>query len=184
MQFLQELWLPIVVSGVAVFILSALAWTALPHHRTEWRRLDGEDAVLDALRASGVTPGLYTFPYAMGPKELGQPEIAAKFNRGPVGYITVGPSGMRGMGPMMLQSLVFYWVVAVFVAYIASHTLAADAEYLAVFRVVGTLGFMAFAFASVPESIWFGRPWRSFLLQCADALVFSLVMAGIFGWLW
>ena len=32
-------------------------------------------------------------------------------------------------------------------------------HYLAVFRFVGTVAFMAHGFAVIPEAIWFGRPW-------------------------
>lgn len=36
MEFLTQLWLPIVVSAVIVFILSALAWTVMPHHKKDF----------------------------------------------------------------------------------------------------------------------------------------------------
>jgi hypothetical protein len=53
-----------------------------------------------------------------------------------------------------------------------------------VFRIVGTLGFMSYSFASIPDSIWFGRPWVSFYKQCFDALAYGCLMGGVFGWLW
>jgi hypothetical protein len=43
---------------------------------------------------------------------------------------------------------------------------------------------MAYILASVPESIWFGRPWRNFGMQVIDGIAYGLVTAGIFGWLW
>jgi len=46
MEFLTQLWLPIVVSGFAVFFLSALVWTVMPHHKKDWQGLPNEDAVL------------------------------------------------------------------------------------------------------------------------------------------
>lgn len=184
MQFAMELWMPIVLGGLAVFILSALAWTVMPHHKTEWQRLTNEDAVTDALRAGGISPGLYSFPFAADTKEMNTPEFVAKMNRGPVGFLTVAPSGVFKMGPMMAKSLVYNLVVALFVAYVVSHTVAADAEYLTVYRVAGTVTFMAYAFGTVSDSIWFGKPWKSYGLCVVDALVYGLVTGGIFGWLW
>jgi hypothetical protein len=58
------------------------------------------------------------------------------------------------------------------------------ADYLAVFRVVGTVSFMAYSFANISDSIWFGRPWKSWFLQAGDGLLYGLVTAGVFGWLW
>lgn len=32
--------------------------------------------------------------------------------------------------------------------------------------------------------IWFGKPWKSYALHATDALVYGLLMGGMFGWLW
>lgn len=184
MQFLTELWIPIIVGGLAVFVVGALVWTALPHHRKEWRGLANEDAVADALRAGTAGPGLYHMPHAADRKEIGTPEFVAKMSRGPIAFITVAPGGAPAMGPMMLKNAVANIVVATFVAYVAWHAIPDGAEYLHVFRIVGTVTFMAYAFGSITDSIWFGRPWGSYFLQAFDALLYALVMAGVFGWLW
>jgi hypothetical protein len=184
MQFLVDLWVPILVSGLAVFVVSALAWTALPHHKKEFGRLANEDAVMDAIRAGNPSPGRYHTPHMADFSESGSAEGKAKLARGPVTFITVAPSGLPGMGPMMVKSFLFNLFVAAFVAYVAWHVLPAGTEYLQVFRVTGSIAFMAFALAMVPDSIWFARPWSSFLLQAFDSLLFALVLAGIFGWLW
>lgn len=184
MEFLQTLWMPILISGIAVFILSAMVWTVFPHHKSEWRRLSSEDALLDALRAGNVTPGLYSFPFAIDMKEMGNPEFVAKMQRGPVGYLTVAPNGAPAMGPMMAKSVVYNLFVAAMVGYVAFHTIDPNAEYLRVFRVTGTVTFMACALGTVPDAIWFGKPWKSWALQAADAMMYALVTAGIFGWLW
>lgn len=183
MQFLAELWLPILLSAVAVFILSALFHTVVPFHNREWRGLSGEPAVLDALGKAAPTPGLYMMPFTTQ-EGMKDPEWQARMARGPVGFLTVMPNGMRPMGPMLGMSLVHNLVVAVFVAYVASHTIALDADYLTVFRVTGTITFMAYALGQVPDSVWFGRPWKSYGLIVMDALAYALVTAGIFGWRW
>lgn len=184
MQFLVDLWIPIVLSGIALFVISAVFWTVSPHHRTEYGSFVNEDAVRDVVRAANLEPGLYHFPHAADMKAMGSPEMAAKLNKGPNAFVTILPNGVTPMGPQMVKSFLSFVLVAVFVAYIAYHSIAPGAEYLAVFRLVGTVGFMTFALGSMQEPIWFGKPWKSWMLQAMDALVYGLVMAGIFGWQW
>ena len=184
MQFVMELWLPILVSGLAVFVISALVWTVFPHHKREFAPLSNEGAVMDVIRAGNPSPGLYTTPHIADLKASGTPECKAKLERGPIAFITIAPNGMPSMGPMMAKSLVFNLVVASFVAYVGWHTLAAGTEYLQVFRVTGAIAFMAYALGTVPESIWFSRPWSSWLLGAFDSVLYALVLAGVFGSMW
>lgn len=184
MEFLLELWKPILLGGIGVFIVSALVWTVMPHHKKEWAPLPNETDVANVMRAGGLKPGLYSMPFMADMKEMGTPEGKAKMEQGPVAYITIAPNGIPAMGPMMAKSAVYNVVVAIFVAYVAYHTLAPGAEYLEVFRVTGTVAFMACALGAVPDSIWFGKPWKSYFLHAFDGLMYALVMAGLFGWLW
>ena len=184
MEFLTQLWLPIVVSGLAVFFMSALVWTVMPHHKKDWRGLPNEDAVLAAMRASPPAPGQYAMPFMFDPKLRDDPAMKERIAKGPNGYFTVIPTGSPAMGPMMAKSLVYNIVVALLVAYVAWHALRGPAEYLEVFRIVGTTAMMSYILATVPESIWFGRPWRTFAMQAIDGIAYGLVTAGIFGWLW
>ena len=184
MEFVMELWLPIVVSGLAVFVMSALVWTALPHHRKEFGALNNDDAVLNAVRGGNPAPGLYMTPHFKSAEERNSDAGKAKLQAGSMAFITVMPGGNRSMGPMMAQSLVVNLVVAMFVGYLAFHTVPAGAQYLQVFRVAGTATFMAYGLAHLPDSVWFGRPWSSYFLGAFDALLYALIAGGIFGWLW
>ena len=58
------------------------------------------------------------------------------------------------------------------------------ANYLDVFRLAGTSAFLAYALALPQHSIWFRRRWRTTLLTMVDGLVYALLTAGAFGWLW
>lgn len=40
------------------------------------------------------------------------------------------------------------------------------------------------ALALLQNSIWYKRKWSSTLKSMADGLVYALVTAGTFGWLW
>jgi hypothetical protein len=84
---------------------------------------------------------------------------------------------------MALSFLVFL-AVAFMAAYTAAHALGPAPRYLAVFRIVGTVGTLAFGVAPIFSSIWYDRPWRAYLADAVDALLFGLAMAGVFGWLW
>ncbi len=88
------------------------------------------------------------------------------------------------MGKNMALSFVYYIVIGVLVAYVAGRTLTAGTDYLAVFRIAGTVAWLGYGWAVVPEGIWFGRPWSSVVLSLADALLYALLTAGVFGWLW
>lgn len=184
MVALTALWLPILLATVAVWIVSAIFWMASPHHKSDFSKLPDEDGVLNALRAKALSVGQYTFPFAMGSADMAKPEIKEKMERGPVGLVTIMPSGPPAMGKAVLFSALFYLAVAFSVAYIASRTLDPGAEYLAVFRVTGTVTFLAHAGGNFPEAIWFGLPWKRAWKSTVDSLVFGLLTGGIFGWLW
>ena len=53
-----------------------------------------------------------------------------------------------------------------------------------VFRVVGAVGFLAYAARQMPAAIWMGKPWAVASKEVFDGLVYGLVTAGTFGWLW
>jgi hypothetical protein len=186
MVSLVALVVPIVVAAVFVFVASSLVHMVLGYHRSDYKRLDKEDEVLTALRGAGVTPGFYNFPYCASPKEMGEPATVAKFEKGPVGHLTIIPSGRMNMGKYLGTWFVYCLVVSFFTAYLASRTIGADTgtDYLHVFRIVGATAFMAYGLGPVVNSIWMGQPWGNTIKHVFDGLIFSLVTAGTFGWLW
>src|SRR5687768_16961201 len=95
---LSELWLPIVLSAVFVFVVSSLIHMVLQIHKGDCKKLAGEEKVLDALRSTGVQPGEYMFPGCNSMKEMSSPEMAAKYKQGPVGYLVVMPPGGPSIG--------------------------------------------------------------------------------------
>ena len=93
MEFLAQLWLPIVVSGVVVFFMSALVWTVMPHHKKDWRGLPNEEAVLAAMRTNPPAPGQYAMPFVFDPRLREDPAMKERIAKGPNGYFTVISSG-------------------------------------------------------------------------------------------
>lgn len=88
------------------------------------------------------------------------------------------------MGPTFVQWFVYLVIVNCFVAYVVSRALPADAHYLAVFRIVGAVAFLAHAAATWPQSIWMRRGWSTTVKSTIDGLAYALVPAGTSGWLW
>jgi len=184
MEFLTDLWLPILVSAVFVFIASSILHMVIPIHKGDFRKLPSEEKVLAEMRAQGVQPGEYMFPCAGSMKDMGTPEMIEKYKQGPVGFMTVVPSGPCTMGKSLVQWFLYSLLISIFTAYVASHALAAGADYLAVFRLAGTVAVVAYALSNIPNSIWKGVPWSVTLKFVFDGIVYGLVTAGAFGWLW
>lgn len=184
MVSLAALWLPILLSAVFVFIASSILHMALQLHKGEYGKLPGEENILEAMRKEGVTRGEYMFPCAGSFKDAGSPEMQEKYKQGPCGFMIVAPTGPPSMGKPLALWFIYSLVISIFVAYLASRTLAAGAEYLTVFRVTGTVAFLSYAMSHVQQSIWKHVAWRSTLLHLFDGLVYGLMTAGAFGWLW
>jgi len=183
MVSLSALWLPILLSAVIVFIASSIIHMLLPYHRTNYRQLPDEDKLLAVLRAAGLTRGLYHFPFCTH-KEMQSPAAQEKFKQGPVGMLTVFPSGPPNMAKFLGLWFAYCLIIGFFVAYLAGHTIAPGAPYLGVFRVVGTAAFLAYGLGTFSNGIWKGLPWSMVLKESFDGLVYALLTAGTFGWLW
>lgn len=182
MTFLAQLWIPIVVSAVLVFVVSAITHMAIPARQTEWAHLPKEAALQEALR--GTKPGLYGFPMPAEPSQRGRREAMQRWAEGPSGWLSLVPPGPINMGRNLGLSLLVNLLVSAMAAYVAFHALGAAPSYRTVFRVVGTIGILAYAVGSVYEGIWYWKPARSLAYNVVDAVLYGLVMGGTFGWLW
>jgi hypothetical protein len=184
MVTIPSLWLPILVATVLVFVASSLVWMVLPHHKSDTRRLPDEAPAVEVLGKQDLKPGLYRFPWANTMAETKDPAFVEKLKKGPVGLLTVMPSAEFNMGRSLGLWAVYLVVVGIFVAYVTGRHLEPGAHYLAVFRLAGTVAFLAYSGAQLPMSIWWGRPLGVTLKEVADGLVYGLLTAGAFGWLW
>jgi hypothetical protein len=181
---IMALWLPILLSAVIVFIASSIIHMVLGYHRRDYTKLPDEDAVMEAMRRASPRPGYYVFPHAPDMKAMGSPEMIEKYKRGPLGFVTILPTGVPTMGKSLALWFAYCLVIAVFAAYLAGRTLDGGATYLAVFRVAGTAAFLAFGIGPLIDVIWKGQPWRMTLVHLFDGLVYSLLTGGTFGALW
>jgi hypothetical protein len=57
-------------------------------------------------------------------------------------------------------------------------------DYLRVFRVVGTVGFIGYGLSQLANGIWKAQPWKMVIKEVIDGLIYGLLVAGTFGWRW
>ncbi len=182
--FLTYLWLPILVSAVFVFIVSSVLHVALPWHKSDYKKMSKEDDVLDAMRAGDMSVGTYMFPSCENMKDWDSPEMKAKREKGPLGILTiVGPDGFnmgKSLGMWFGQSL----LIALLVAYIAWPAIGAGAEFGRVFAVTGAAAILGYSVGHMHNSIWRGESWITTGKFLLDGLLYALVTALTFAWLW
>ena len=181
---ITSLLLPILLSAVAVFIISSIIHMALGYHKNDFTGLPSEKQVMDDLRKYNIPPGDYHFPRANSMKEMSTPEFIEKMKQGPVGMITIMKSGPPNMTKELIMWFIYSLIVGIFAAYVAGRALGPEAHYLAVFRFAGVTAFVGYGLALLQNSIWYKRNWAATLKSMFDGLIYALFTGGIFGWLW
>ncbi|HTR82306.1 MAG TPA: hypothetical protein VMM58_11810 [Bacteroidota bacterium] len=184
MTQLHMLWLPIVLSSVIVFIVSSIIHMFSPWHKSDYPKLPDQDRVMDALRPFNIPSGEYMMPRPADRKEMSSPEFAEKMKKGPVVALTVWPNGPASMTSNLVLWFIYSLVIGVFSAYVAGRALPVGAEYLHVFRFAGVAAFLSYSVALWQLSIWYHRPWSTTIKVTVDGLIYALLTAGVFGWLW
>lgn len=179
-----SLWLPVVVSAVAVWIVSAVVHMVLRYHRADYKRLPDEDSVAQALRPARLAPGYYVMPYAMGPGQMTDPAVLKRYDEGPVALLTVLRNGPPVMGKYLVQWFLFCLLASYVTAYVARHTLSPASDGLTVMRITGTVAFAAYGFGYLQDSIWKGIPWPNSLRGIVDAVLYALTTGLVFRLLW
>jgi hypothetical protein len=174
------LWLPIIVSGVALFFASWAAWMLLPHHKPEWRGLPNEASVMDMLRNASVPPGQYTFPHAASQAECHTDEFKRRVADGPSGTLTIW-NKPPNMGVNMLCTLLFFVIANFVIGYLTGIALDPGESFMKVFRFAGTAGILTYGTANILNGIWFGR---KMVADIIDGVAYGLITGLIFAALW
>jgi sulfite exporter TauE/SafE len=115
---------------------------------------------------------------------MNTPAMIEKYNQGPVGMMTVFPSGPPVMPKFLGLWFAYCVLIGFFVAYLAAHTIPPHTHYRAVFRIVGAAAFLAYGLGTISNAIWKGQTWSFTIKEVLDGLVYALLTAGTFGWLW
>jgi hypothetical protein len=183
---LISLVIPIVISAVVVFLASFLFHMVLGYHKNDLRKLPDpqEDELLAAVGRLNLAAADYGLPHPGSRERMNDPAFVAKMTKGPLVLMNVSPGMAPSMGKSLAIWFVFILVVTLFSAYITTRAVAAGTSYLSVFRFVGTSAFMGYALGQIPESIWYRRSWVRTCKSVFDSLIYALLTAGVFGWLW
>lgn len=184
MVTITALWMPILLSAVAVFLVSAVVHMMLPWHKSEYPPVPNEDGVMNALRPFAIPPGDYMVPRCLEHKDMKTPEFQEKLNKGPILILTVLPNGPFTMGKQLTQWFVYILVVSLIAAYVTSRALQPGDSYLEVFRFAGVTAFACYSMALWQLRIWYSRALRTTLTSMIDGLLYACLTAGVFGWLW
>ena len=181
---LVHLLIPIVLAAVLVFVASSVIHMFLGYHNSDYREPPNEDAIMDALRV--LPPGDYMFPCGRGDMAyMKSEEYKAKVVKGPVGVMTILPPNETGnVGPQLLHWFVFCLVVSLFTACVGNLGLERGAEYMTVFTITGFAAFGFYGLSIWENSIWYKLAWSTTLKRTLDAVIYGLLTAGVFGWLW
>ena len=183
LSMLTALWLPILVATIVVYLAEMIVNMILPYHRKDFRAIPDEDGIRDVVRSRGLARGQYYFPYADSAETMKSPEWLAKMKEGPVGLLLIAGNS-ASMTPMLIRQFVLDLFIVFVVAYLASAALAPGAEYLEVFQITGTAALLAYASSHFVYGIWYNFQWRLIWTRAAEGLVYALLVAGVFGWLW
>ena len=198
MDFLTHLWLPIVLSAVAVWFASALAWMAIHHHDKDRLPLPNEKEFMDFVESRKIPPGNYGFPDFQQCKGMTKDQKKAAYDdmqKHPMGMLNVW--GPISMGGNMIWTFVVMLIVSTLIAYLAwaarphsmkvtvgGVSLGEGLTFGRIFQVVGTAGILAYCFASFPNDIWFQKSRRAMAMNFIDGVAFGLITGAVFAWLW
>jgi hypothetical protein len=184
MTGLDALWLPILLSAVFVFVVSAIIHMTPLWHAKDYAPVPKQEAARATLRALDLAPGDYMVPRTYDMKEMKTPEFQAKMTEGPQMILTVLPNVPWQMGRTLGLWFAYCLVVSLIAAYVAGRALPPAAEYLDAFRFAGTAAFVGYTVALWQMWIWYGRGAGLTAKATLDGLIYSLITGGVFGWLW
>ncbi len=179
-----SLWLPILLSAVAVFVASSIIHMASPWHKGDYPKVPNEDAVRSALGPLAIPPGDYIVPRPVGREEMKSAEFLEKVRTGPNLIVTVLPNGPWSMGRNLGLWFAYCLVVSIFAAYIAGRALPPNPEGAEIVRFAGATAFIGYTAALWQMSIWYRRSWSTTIKATVDGLIYSLITGGIFYLLW
>ena len=178
-----SLLLPIVLSAVAVFVLSMIIHMT-PWHRRDYLKLPDEDGVMKALRPFDLPPGEYTTPHPGTGDYMKSKEYDDARAAGPVLWVTVVPSGPWNIGKLMGSWFLFIIVVSATLACVVGTIVPAGDDRGTVFHLVAVIAFLTYAMGAVPLSIWYDRKWSTTLKNVVDSVLYALATGGIFALMW
>ncbi len=173
------LWLPILLSTVAIFFASFLSWMIFQLHEKDWKLMPQQDKFINAVGSLNLPEGNYMFPNCATPKERNSPEFQQRYTNGPRGVLQIFP--VVNMGKNLALTMLFFFVCNATFAYLASFSLDSSAGFVTVFRFVATIALLTFAASIVQHAIWFRVRIVGHLVE---AVAYALIAGAIFAVCW
>jgi len=182
MEFLVDLWLPILIGTVVLFFLSFLFWAVLPHHFGDHGKIPNEDAFMEFLRSQNIPSGNYIFPCPDKASEQHEKANVEKYTAGPRGLLDVYDMPVM---PINMAKTILYFLVTVttigYITHVACPPGSEGLDFMRVFRIAGTIAILTYATSNVLNRVWFKkRVWTEIL----DGTIYGLVLGLIFAFLW
>jgi hypothetical protein len=85
------------------------------------------------------------------------------------------------MGVNMACTVAFFTIANAVIAYLAGIAIPPGADFLTVFRFVGTAGILTYGTANILNGIWFGR---KMVADIIDGVAYGLITGIIFAAMW
>ena len=98
--------------------------------------------------------------------------------------VTFLPPGPISMGRSLPLWFLYAAVVSAFAAYVTGRALPPGAQYMQVFCFAAVTAFLGYAAALWQMWIWYHRSLAMTIKATLDGLIYALLTAGFFGWLW
>lgn len=181
---MTHMWLPILVSAVAVFIVSSVIHMVTPWHKGDFPRMANEDDVMAALRPLNIPPGDYLIPRPANRADMRSPEFTEKMAKGPVLLMTVMPNGPVSIARSLGGWFIYLLAVSALVAHLVSRALPPAESHEHVFHQAALASFAAYVLALWQMSIWYRRSWSLTIKATVDGLIYAVITGLVFAWLW
>ena len=128
MVSIASLWLPILLSAVAVFVVSSVIHMFLGYHAADYKKVPAEDELMAAVRKLDIPPGDYMVPCPTSHRAFKDAAFLEKFKAGPRAMMTVLPSGPITMAPQLVQWFLYTLLIGITAAYISGRALGPGAH--------------------------------------------------------
>jgi hypothetical protein len=190
MELLLPLWLPILLSAAAVWIVSTIFGMPFLHHKNDWIGLPphDEDAFMEFLRTrgsggGGIKPGNYLFPDFRTRQAMESEKVKRALEQGPVGHLSVWPTPLT-MGGKLAATFFVHLVATTLIAYLTRIAVPGAAPFAKVFQVAATAGILAYCFSFIPSAIWWSSYKRTIVANVIDGIICGVITGAIFAWRW
>jgi hypothetical protein len=184
MHSILALWLPTLLSAVAVFILSSIVHMVVPWHKNDYVAFPDEAAVLDSLRMHNLPPGEYMAPRPSSRESMSSPEFKEKVKRGPLVILNIQSGDSVSMGRPLILWFLYVLVVAALAGHVAFAAARENPDGRFIFHNVALTALLGYTAALWQGVIWFRRPWMVALKSTIDGAIYAVVTAAIFVYFW